>query len=159
MRRQHQPTGRPCVGRHRGPSSSAGPIEALSRPGPRPRSPHRTDGERGVALIESLVAILVLSFGLIGLLGLQARAAQVAATADDTNRAALLVDEMAADMWLDGGVGALDLDAWKKRCADPQQGGFSGAELKVTVDGDRARVELTWPSREGQRRYVTEIVP
>jgi len=49
-------------------------------------------------LIEVLVAILIFSFGLLGFVGLQARAIQFSASAEDSNRAALLANELASQL-------------------------------------------------------------
>lgn len=51
-----------------------------------------------MTLIEVLVAVLIFSFGLLGLVGLQARATQYGLSAEDANRAALLAAEMTGTM-------------------------------------------------------------
>ena len=48
----------------------------------------------GVSLIEVLVSILIFSFGIVGLIGLQARALQYSTSAEDTTRAALLASDL-----------------------------------------------------------------
>ena len=53
---------------------------------------------RGMTLVEVLVSLLIFSFGLLGLMGLQARALRFSIGAEDTNRAALLANEVAAQM-------------------------------------------------------------
>lgn len=47
-----------------------------------------------MTLIEVIVALLIFSFGLLGLVGLQGRAHTFAMSAEDSNRAALLADEI-----------------------------------------------------------------
>ena len=66
---------------------AADPI--MRTPNPMAHPPVRP---RGVTLIESLVALLVLSFGVMGVVALQGRALQYAVDAEDRNRAALLAD-------------------------------------------------------------------
>lgn len=56
--------------------------------------------QRGVTLIEVLVSVLIVSFGILGIVALQARAIQYSLDADDRNRAALFADELAAQMRL-----------------------------------------------------------
>lgn len=66
----------------------------------RMKSSPRPNSQRGVSLLEVLVAIVIVSVGVLGLVGLQARATQLSVGAEDRNRAAMLVDEVAAQMWL-----------------------------------------------------------
>ena len=54
----------------------------------------------GFALLEVLVALLLFSFGILGLLGLQARAVSSESDAQDRNRAALIADRCASQMQL-----------------------------------------------------------
>ncbi len=56
--------------------------------------------QRGVTLIEVLVSVLIMSFGILGVVALQARAIQFSLDADDRNRAALFADDLAAQMRL-----------------------------------------------------------
>lgn len=60
----------------------------------------RRDAQRGVTLIEVLVSVLIVSFGILGVVALQARAIQFSLDADDRNRAALFADDLAAQMRL-----------------------------------------------------------
>jgi type IV pilus assembly protein PilV len=57
-------------------------------------------GQRGVALLECLMALLIFSIGLLGLLGLEARVMSVSVDSEDRNRAALFAGEVASQMWL-----------------------------------------------------------
>lgn len=61
---------------------------------------HRLGAQRGVTLIEVLVSVLIMSFGILGVVALQARAVQFSLDADDRNRAALFADDLAAQMRL-----------------------------------------------------------
>lgn len=56
--------------------------------------------QRGVTLIEVLVSVLIVSFGILGIVALQARAIQFSVDADDRNRAAMFADDLAAQMRL-----------------------------------------------------------
>jgi type IV pilus assembly protein PilV len=72
------------------------------------RRPERRDPQRrrqrGVALIESLVSILIFSFGVLGLIGLEASAINYSVDAEDRNRAALFASDIASSMWLNNTV-------------------------------------------------------
>lgn len=65
----------------------------------RPRStrPHQT----GMMLIEALVAILIFSIGILGVLGLQASASQQSADARHRAVAAQYADQLLGQMWVD----------------------------------------------------------
>lgn len=60
--------------------------------------PHSLDGERGFSLVEVLVAIVVLSFGLLGMVGMQAFALQSNREARLQGQAAVLARELAEMM-------------------------------------------------------------
>lgn len=58
-------------------------------------SPHRLQWQRGLTLIEVLVTILILSVGLLGMAGLQARLQQSEIEAYQRSQALLLLEDMA----------------------------------------------------------------
>ncbi len=125
---------------------------------------------RGSSLLEVLVAILIFSFGLLGLLALQARASQYSVSAEDTNRAALLAGELSASMWAARTVQLpqADIDAWNTRVASPTGGGLPSGIGTVTVTGTGsgavAEIVITWlPTRAAssvtnRNRYATQVV-
>ncbi len=115
-------------------------------------------------MIEVLVAIVIMSFGLLGLVSLQARAVQYSVSAEDSQRAALLANEVASAMWgantvtLPGGV----ITAWQARVADPAVAGLPNATGAVAVTGNVARVTVQWRATHAasgqENRYVTDVV-
>ena len=121
---------------------------------------------RGLSMIEVLVAVVLISFGILGLVSLQARAVQVSVSAEDSQRAALLANEIAATMWGENTVSldAAVVEAWADRVADPAVAGLPNATGTVVVDagGDVARVTVTWRAPHAadgeENRYVTDIV-
>jgi len=60
-------------------------------------------GERGVMLIEALVAILIFSIGILAVVGMQAIAIKDVAAAKYRSEAAFLAQELLAQMWTDNG--------------------------------------------------------
>ncbi|MDM0075148.1 type IV pilus modification protein PilV [Variovorax sp. J2P1-59] len=111
-------------------------------------------GQAGVAMLEVLVSVLLFSFGILGLIGLQARAVSFSVDAEDRNRAALLANEIASTMWITRSVtvDVSDGSSWQTRIADPSKDGLPGGEISVTtVSGttNSADIEITWqaPSR------------
>jgi len=120
--------------------------------------------QQGALLIEALVVILIFSFALMGLVGLQAKAAQLASSAEDTNRAALLANDIAARMWAQRSttLSSATIDEWKDKLTTENDtvNGLPDGDGSVTVDADGvAAIEITWqPSAsENKRRYVTHV--
>jgi len=132
------------------------------------KSLRHTSGARpsGFALLEVLVSILLFSLGILGLIGLQARAISLSTDAQDRNRAALLANDVASAMWLGKSV-AVDTGAnsvWHKRVSDAAGAGLPSGLLTVTpVTGtaNSADIQITWkaPSRVGdeQSRLTTRV--
>lgn len=122
--------------------------------------------QRGMSLIEVLVSVLIFSFGLLGLLALQARATQFSASAEDTSRAALLANEIGAEMWAARTVNlpAATISAWQARVAAPEVDGLPDGLGNVTVTGTVAEITISWrPPRaasaaENRNRYTTQVM-
>ncbi len=115
-------------------------------------------------MIEVLITLVLLSFGLLGLVALQTRAVQTSVGAEDSNRAALLANEIATTMWLQNTVNlpAATVTAWETRVQNASVAGLPNASGTVAVTGGRvARITVTWrpPHEESTRnyRYVTEV--
>lgn len=87
----------------------------------------------GGTLLEVLVAVLIFSFGILGLVAMQARATQYSIDAQDRNRAALFADDLAAQMRLARSVdpGTAVTDPWTLRVQgiDPQTNNPTGLGL------------------------------
>lgn len=115
----------------------------------------RRAGQRGVTLIEVLVSVLIVSFGILGIVALQARAIQYSMDADDRNRAALFADDLAAQMRLARSttLPAAQLQAIEKRIQglDPNTNqttglGLPNAALAITPGAtpNLATITITW---------------
>jgi type IV pilus assembly protein PilV len=97
-------------------------------------------GSGGFALVEVLVALLLFSIGILGLLGLQARSIATAGDAEDRSRAALIADQCVSQMQLlangvtlTGAAGLAGLcNGWA--VDRPQQGGLPGGSITAAVD-------------------------
>jgi type IV pilus assembly protein PilV len=127
----------------------------------------RPSRQRGFTLIEMLVAILIFSFGLLGFVSLQARAIQFSIGAEDSNRAALLANDMAATMVLKNTVDTTTLSteiaAWQARAASATAGLPNGT-ASASNTGNVATLTLTWraPSvasgaANSVNRYQTQL--
>lgn len=119
-----------------------------------------------MTLIEVLVAILIFSFGLLGLAGLQARALRYSSSAEDTNRASLLANQMSFMMvdknQLDQPTNyASDYAAWQGRVTAGLPNGVG--TVAVVATGPLATITITWRSpnaltTDPLNRYVTQVV-
>jgi type IV pilus assembly protein PilV len=121
---------------------------------------------RGFSMIEVLVSIVILSIGLIGLVGLQARGLQFSVSAEDTNRASLLANELATSMWTARTVSlpAATISTWQTRVADVTADGLPNGSGAVSVDANGvATITITWhppsaASGADDNRFVTQVV-
>ena len=121
-------------------------------------------GQRGMSMIEVLIVIVLFSFGLLGMVGLQARATQTSVSAEDNNRAALLANELATGMWSSNTVSlpTATIADWNTRVADATAQGLPDGVGTVVVTGTVARITITWRPPHlavgDSRRYVTEVL-
>jgi type IV pilus assembly protein PilV len=61
----------------------------------------RESAQYGVFLLEALIAILIVSFGILGIVGLQARSISYTNDAEYRGEAVYLTDAVLANMWVD----------------------------------------------------------
>jgi len=104
--------------------------------------------------MEALISILIFSFGLLGLFGLEASAINSGVDAEDRNRAALFASEVASSMWLAGTVtvSGTQLTTWQTNVANAAGTGMTNGTLAIApVAGttNAADITITWkpPSR------------
>lgn len=118
--------------------------------------------QRGVTLIEVMASMLVFSFGLLGLVGLQARATQYSIGAEDTTRAALLANEMSSSMVLTNTLYFRTeiIDAWSARVADTTRGGLPNGAGTIATAGRVATITISWrpPGVLADYRYSTQVI-
>lgn len=120
--------------------------------------------QRGSTLLEVLVSVLIFSFGILGLVAMQVRATQFSVDAEDRNRAALLADDLAAQMRLARTVTlpTAQLTAWQNRLGDPTGQGMPNGTATITVTGNTALIVISWrPPRQAlgqESRLTTEVV-
>ncbi len=108
--------------------------------------------QRGVALLECLMALVIFSVGLLGLLGLEARVMNISVDSEDRSRAALFAGEVSSQMWLNGTVtpGTADYTALLATVNDQTKGGLPvGAVTVVPVAGTTNAADITVTWQEG----------
>jgi type IV pilus assembly protein PilV len=136
----------------------------MSRPTPRLRAPART-ASRGFTLIEVLVSLLVFSLGVLGLAGFQALLTRQSAEASERGRAALMANELVAEMWKarDTSLDDATLAAWEARVEDPEILGLPDGKAEITeLDDEEGAVliQITWTSvvrGNETSTYMTEL--
>ncbi|SFD08263.1 type IV pilus assembly protein PilV [Collimonas sp. OK412] len=127
-------------------------------------------------LIEVLAAILIFSFGILGLVGLQAATINNSISAEDRSQAALLADNLVATLWSKGklatgscdllcaadGGNAKDYTNWQARVKAALQGGSGVA----TLDASNAKlvtITISWTAAAKSKTaaashtYTTEV--
>jgi type IV pilus assembly protein PilV len=130
--------------------------------GPRMNSRCRR-AQAGFTLLETLVAILIFSIGLLGVIGLQARSIRFAVDGDDRNRAALMADSMIATLWANNKSSDLLTAAELTALAASAVGGPQGAAASASAAGGVVTITVAWrpPSRaasEPDSTYTTRVV-
>ena len=119
---------------------------------------------RGVALIEVLIALLIFMVGILGIVGLQAKAIQFSVQAEDRSRAALLANDLVTAMWEQKSPTLSDdvLKIWKSRIAAALPEG--SGEVEAGDDG-LVSIKIEWRApgvrREQDKaepnRYLTKV--
>ncbi len=65
------------------------------------RVPARRDNQSGVVLLEVLVAVLIFSIGILGMIGMQAASVTAVSDAKYRSEAAMVADQILARIWAD----------------------------------------------------------
>jgi len=133
---------------------------------------------RGISLIEVLVGLMLFSFGILGLVGLQASMTEAQTDSKFRADAAYLADELVGIMWSQVGINASDLSGLASyttagcgsipQCADWQAKLSSqlpqGTLSELTVDANVAsatvgnvKITLQWTMPNGSAHKYTTI--
>ena len=121
---------------------------------------------RGMTLIEVLVAMTIFSFGILGMLGMQARAISYYSDAKNRTDAVLLSEALINDIWVNrtnmasyaygGGAAPLALQAWVNEVQATLPKG--AATVAVTPATGTVQVTITWqPPNAAIAHQHTEI--
>lgn len=118
---------------------------------------------RGFAFIEVLVASLVFSFGVLGIVGLQARMSSAQTHASMRLTAINLTQELIGSMWADISAGGLNRFSTGSCSADPRcsawktkvQRELPNGVPTVEIVGNTANIQLAWSTKDGQQTYRT----
>jgi len=124
--------------------------------------PRLARAQRGMALLECLMALLIFSVGLLGLLGLEARVMNISTNSENRNRAAMLAGEVANQMWLNNTVDPTNaaIIAARANASNQTLGGLPGGVVTVTQIGttNAANITVTWQEVTGPASTLTTRV-
>ncbi len=114
--------------------------------------------QAGLSLIEVLAAILLVTFGILGLLTLMAKSTQANVSTQDSQLAAMMANEMVTTMWINGTTNVTQdaLASWNQRIAATNLPQGAGS---ISVIGTVTRVTVTWqkPSETAKHNYFTDV--
>jgi type IV pilus assembly protein PilV len=120
--------------------------------------------QAGFTLLETLVAIVIFSIGLLGVVGLQARSIQFSVDGEDRNRAALMADGIVATMWGNNiPSSSLDATARAALAAGATGGPYNATATVGAPDADGVvEIRITWrppsrPAAEPDSSYATKV--
>jgi type IV pilus assembly protein PilV len=124
--------------------------------------PRIARAQRGMALIECMMALLIFSVGLLGLLGLEARVMNISTNSENRSRAAMLASEVASQMWLNDTVvpTAPAIVAAAANANNQTLGGLPGGVVTVTQIGttNAADITVSWQESTGPASQLTTRV-
>lgn len=122
----------------------------------------RRPGQGGVALIEVLVALIILAFGILGVVGLQASMTRAQTSSTFRAEASFLAQRLIGDMWADrANLAGYDTETCEAACEDYLRRvatQLPRGESTVTVDAASGLVtiEIRWtPPGEDTNRFTT----
>jgi len=125
----------------------------------------RRPAQAGVMLLEVLISVVIFSIGLLGLVALQTKAHQYSMSAEDTNRAALLANEIVSVMWASQSASVPDATytAWQDRVASAPADGLPNGVGEVVTAGNTATITIRWrppsaASDASDNRFATQVV-
>lgn len=117
-------------------------------------TPNPSAGQRGSVLLESLIAILIFSFGILGLVGLQAASIKNTTQAKERIDASLVANQRIAEMWVDRAnlAGYAETDTDVANTAKLPSG-----KRTTVIAGDQVTITVNWqmPGDSTVNQFVT----
>lgn len=103
--------------------------------------------QKGFTMIEVLVAVLVLAIGLLGVAGVQLVSMQQTVNSTLRSEATMYAQSVAERVRSNGGSNLTAGEITKLKTQMQADLG-TGADVKVTMNGDVAKVEVSWLERD-----------
>ena len=119
--------------------------------------------QQGMALLEALIAILLFSIGVLGIVALQAKASQFSVDSEDRTRAAMLANEIVSQMWEAGSTSDCSSIA-TSTVSSRSELALPGSNASCATDSAGVvTITVTWKapwrkSSEQSNTYVTQMV-
>lgn len=112
--------------------------------------------ERGFALIEVLVSLVIFSLGVVGLMGMQTRALQASTDAQDRSMAAMLANSVTSEMWAikSTSLGNSAVEAWKEQVSGALPRGKG--EITENISGTDATISVKWLSNTRKEKSTSD---
>jgi len=128
--------------------------------------PQKPTNQSGMLLIEVLISLLIFSFAILGLVGLQVTATKNSYSAEDRVRAALMANEIVSTMWLQKTLSlpTATVTAWTTRLQTPSVSGLPNATGTISAPDANGVVTITITWQEPTRastapasQYLTQV--
>lgn len=120
--------------------------------------------QQGMALLEALISILLFSFGVLGIIALQAKASQFSVDSEDRTRAAMLANEIVSQMWAQGSTSECSSIA-SATVSSRSEFSLPGSSVSCATDSASGVVTITvtWKapwrkSAEQDNTYLTQVL-
>jgi type IV pilus assembly protein PilV len=110
----------------------------LSKPRLHRRRAATNESQKGVALLEALIAILIFSLGILGLIGLQANATKTASQAKYRIDASQIASQRIGTIWVD----QANLASYNE--SDTSLSVLPGGTRTTVVVGNQVTVTVSW---------------
>jgi type IV pilus assembly protein PilV len=116
--------------------------------------------EKGVMLIEALIAILIFSIGILAVVGMQGAAIKNVTESRYRSEAAFLAGELMAQMWIDQNINpATQINTSNVSVANYNYGGSGTVPLRLTTWVGRVNAKLPGSTQPGVKPKVTVTNP
>lgn len=103
---------------------------------------NRQESQSGSILLESLIAILIFSLGVMALAGMQGISMKNTTMSKTRIDASLVAGQRIASMWVDQGVNGTNLPTYVEN--DTAVPDLPGGLRTTAVNGDQVTVTVTW---------------
>jgi len=106
--------------------------------------------QQGVAMLEALIAVLLFSFGILALVGLQASSMRITTDAKMRIDASYLANQKIGEMWA-------DLANFASHAGTVDLAELPSGKMTTVVAGDKVTVTVTWktPSSSSTNSFVS----
>jgi type IV pilus assembly protein PilV len=117
---------------------------------------HQNRGQGGFALLEALIAVLIFSLGILGLVGLQAATTQSTSVAKTRVEASFIASQRISDIWGD----IANMASKAETDTDISGLGLPNGKRTTAIDGNNVTVTITWkmPKETTVQSYNTVAV-